>query len=79
MALRYTNTLYPTILHAPDRDSESSTLVYTSADNAKLVPQAISREQLDFPTEWVVQDPKPSPKNTLNTANIVEDHTQEVI
>jgi hypothetical protein len=79
LALIYTSTLCPSVLHAPDRDSESSTLVYTFADNVKLVPQAISWEQLDFPTEWVVQDPKPSPQITFNTADIAENHTQAII
>jgi len=74
-----TNSLFPSILHASDKDSKSSPLVYTSADNAKMVPQAISWEQLDLHTKWVVEAPKPSPQITINNFDIFEDRDRATI
>jgi hypothetical protein len=50
--------MYPAILHAPSKDSLTSTLVMTDALNQKVEHSTIRWEDLKFPTDWVIDTPK---------------------
>lgn len=62
---RYTNTMYPAVLHAPSKDSMASTLVLTDALNQKVEHNTIRWEELTFPSDWVVDTPKLQYKELL--------------
>lgn len=55
---RHTNTMFPAVLHTPNKDSQASTLVITDSLNQKVEHCTIKWEDLSFPTDWVIDTPK---------------------
>lgn len=51
-------TLYPIVLHAPSKESKSSVVVLTDAQNQKSEHQIIKWKNLSFLEHWVVDNPK---------------------
>jgi hypothetical protein len=69
---RYTNTMYPAVLHAPSKDSLTRTLVVTDALNQKVEHSTIRWEELKFPSYWVVDTPKLPIQRSITSAQIRE-------
>lgn len=76
---RYTNTMYPAILHAPSRDSMTSTLVMTDAINQKVEHNTIRWEALEFPIDWVIDTPKVPLQRAITSAQIKEFDGSDVL
>lgn len=69
---RYTNTMYPAVLHAPSKDSQASTLVLIDALNQKVEHNTIRWEDLSFPNDWVIDTPKIPIQKAITSAQIKE-------
>jgi len=76
---RHTNTLYPTVLHAPSKESKSSVVVLTDTQNQKIEHQIIKWEDLSFPEHWVVDNPKPSTLQKITSADIQEGPSSAIV
>jgi hypothetical protein len=76
---RYTNTMYPAVLHAPSKDSLASTLVLTDALNQKVEHSTIKWEDLKFPEEWVVDLPRAPIQRAITSAQIKESGDSAVL
>jgi hypothetical protein len=64
--------MYPAVMHAPSKDSKTSTLVMTDALNQKVEHSTIRWEDLSFPTEWVIDTPKLPIQKAITSAQIKE-------
>jgi hypothetical protein len=76
---RYTNTMYPAVLHAPSKDSMASTLVITDALNQKVEHSTIKWEDLSFPQDWVIDTPKIPMQKAITSAQIKETNNTAVL
>ena len=67
------------MLHTPNQNSQSSTLILTNPVNQKMEHQLIKWENLSFPSHWVIDIPRNPIQHTITSAHIQESPSSVVI
>ena len=75
---RHTNTMFPAVLHAPSKESQSSTLVITDPLNQKMEHCTIKWENLSFLTDWVIDTPRAPIPRSITSAQIKKHQTLQL-
>lgn len=73
------NTLYPAVIHAPNKESKVSVVVLTDSRNQKIEHQTIRWEDLTFPKHWVVSNPKPLALKQITSVDIREEPSSAIL